>query len=169
MSSGSIPGGPPTRGARRYLRTFWPEAHGYMTPGYSLVSPQVRLELVAVLPLLASMRTVGQAMHALNEKLLGELTKREFVAMALALAGVPPAVKRRVFPPERTASANASGGDQNRARALPGVESAIRIPQSSLACRATITRGRRPALYSWPQSGRRRTPRNVAPLPFLQR
>lgn len=38
----------------------------------------------AVLPLLASNRTVDEAMIALNEKLVGELTKREFVALALA-------------------------------------------------------------------------------------
>ena len=38
----------------------------------------------AVLPLLASSRSIDDAMIALNEKLVGELARREFVALSLA-------------------------------------------------------------------------------------
>jgi serine phosphatase RsbU (regulator of sigma subunit) len=38
----------------------------------------------AVLPLLAGSRPIGETMKALNEKLIGELAKREFVALLLA-------------------------------------------------------------------------------------
>ena len=52
--------------------------------GKGLAASLIMASVKSVLPLLASMRSVSEAMHALNEKLVGELSKREFVALALA-------------------------------------------------------------------------------------
>ncbi|HXG58891.1 MAG TPA: PP2C family protein-serine/threonine phosphatase [Thermoanaerobaculia bacterium] len=48
--------------------------------GASLIMASVK----AVLPLIASTRSVEEAMRALNEKLAGELGRRQFVALAMA-------------------------------------------------------------------------------------
>ena len=52
--------------------------------GKGLAASLIMASVKAVLPLLATNRTVDDAMVALNEKLVGELSKREFVALALA-------------------------------------------------------------------------------------
>jgi len=52
--------------------------------GKGLAASLIMASVKAVLPLLAMNRSVDEAMIALNEKLAGELTKREFVAMTLA-------------------------------------------------------------------------------------
>ena len=83
------------------------------------------------------------------------IVKEQPVSALAFLAGVSPAAKRRVFPPERTASAKASGGIQNRARALPGVLN----PQSGFRNRPSVPRydyERSPAclVYGlWPAGG----------------
>jgi sigma-B regulation protein RsbU (phosphoserine phosphatase) len=52
--------------------------------GKGLAASLIMASVKSVLPLLAMSRTVGEALQALNEKLVGELSKREFVALALA-------------------------------------------------------------------------------------
>jgi hypothetical protein len=52
--------------------------------GKGLAASLIMASVKAVLPLMASSRSVEAAMNALNDKLKGELTKREFVALALA-------------------------------------------------------------------------------------
>lgn len=52
--------------------------------GKGLAASLIMASVKAVLPLLATSRSVDEAMNALNEKLAGELTKREFVALVLA-------------------------------------------------------------------------------------
>ena len=52
--------------------------------GKGLAASLIMASVKAVLPLLAMNRSVEEAMVALNEKLVGELSKREFVALALA-------------------------------------------------------------------------------------
>ena len=52
--------------------------------GKGLAASLIMASVKAVLPLLASTRSIDDAMMALNEKLAGELSKREFVALSLA-------------------------------------------------------------------------------------
>jgi MFS family permease len=52
--------------------------------GKGLAASLIMASVKAVLPLLAMARSVDEAMNALNLKLAGELTKREFVALVLA-------------------------------------------------------------------------------------
>jgi sigma-B regulation protein RsbU (phosphoserine phosphatase) len=52
--------------------------------GKGLAASLIMASVKAVLPLLAMNRSVEEAASALNEKLAGELTKREFVALTLA-------------------------------------------------------------------------------------
>jgi hypothetical protein len=52
--------------------------------GKGLAASLIMASVKAVLPLLASTRTIDEGMMALNEKLSGELSKREFVALSLA-------------------------------------------------------------------------------------
>ncbi|HEX6179214.1 MAG TPA: PP2C family protein-serine/threonine phosphatase [Thermoanaerobaculia bacterium] len=51
--------------------------------GKGLAASLIMASVKAVLPLLASTRSIDDAMVALNEKLAGELSKREFVALSL--------------------------------------------------------------------------------------
>jgi hypothetical protein len=52
--------------------------------GKGLPASLIMTSVKAVLPLLAGSRPIGETMKALNEKLIGELAKREFVALLLA-------------------------------------------------------------------------------------
>jgi hypothetical protein len=52
--------------------------------GKGIAASLIMASVKAVLPLLAMNRSVDEAVNALNEKLVGELSKREFVALALA-------------------------------------------------------------------------------------
>lgn len=52
--------------------------------GKGLPASLIMASVKAVLPLMASTRSVEETMNALNDKLKGELTKREFVALVLA-------------------------------------------------------------------------------------
>lgn len=52
--------------------------------GKGVAASLIMASVKAVLPLLAGTRSVEEALGALNEKLTGELSKREFVALALA-------------------------------------------------------------------------------------
>jgi hypothetical protein len=52
--------------------------------GKGLPASLIMASVKAVLPLLASTRSVEETMNALNDKLKGELSKREFVALVLA-------------------------------------------------------------------------------------
>lgn len=52
--------------------------------GKGMAASLITASVKAVLPLLAANRGVDEAIMALNEKLVGELSKREFVALALA-------------------------------------------------------------------------------------
>lgn len=52
--------------------------------GKGMAASLIMASVKAVLPLLAANRPVDEAMAALNEKLVAELSKREFVALALA-------------------------------------------------------------------------------------
>ena len=51
--------------------------------GKGMAASLIMASVKAVLPLLASTRTIDEAMAALNEKLVGDLSKREFVALSL--------------------------------------------------------------------------------------
>ena len=52
--------------------------------GKGLAASLIMASVKAVLPLLASTRSIDEAMVALNDKLAAELSKREFVALSLA-------------------------------------------------------------------------------------
>ena len=52
--------------------------------GKGMAASLIMASVKAVLPIMASTRSIDDAMMALNEKLVGELAKREFVAMSLA-------------------------------------------------------------------------------------
>jgi hypothetical protein len=51
--------------------------------GKGMAASLIMASVKAVLPLLASTRSIDEAMAALNEKLVGDLSKREFVALSL--------------------------------------------------------------------------------------
>jgi hypothetical protein len=65
------------------VRTFWPDAHGFMTPGYSLIAPQVRLELVAVLagPLSVRLGPEVQWIIAIDEMIRSQGVDRQGLAL----------------------------------------------------------------------------------------
>jgi serine phosphatase RsbU (regulator of sigma subunit) len=52
--------------------------------GKGMAASLIMASVKAVLPIMASTRSIDDALMALNEKLVGELARREFVAMSLA-------------------------------------------------------------------------------------